>query len=161
MFNLAVQDWTILHRNIPDSDGILFFTALNLTFPRDTCTTEHHFCFDPAVSFFLELLVIALCYSPIVYWTPSNLVGSSSSVIFFAFPYSPWSSLGKNTWVGCHFLFQWTTFCQNSSVWFICLGWSYTAWLLASLRKITPSPWQSCDPWRGTNYLKLFQKKGI
>ena len=34
-----------------------------------------------------------------------------------------WGSPGKNTGVGCHFLFQWTTFCQNSSLWPIHLGW--------------------------------------
>ena len=28
--------------------------------PPDTSTTDHHFCFGPAASFFLELLVIAL-----------------------------------------------------------------------------------------------------
>ena len=43
--------------------------------PPDTSTTEHHFCFGPAASFFLELLVIALCSSPVAYWTPSNLGG--------------------------------------------------------------------------------------
>ena len=46
-------------------------------------TTEHHFCFGPAASFFLELLVIALHSSPVAYMTPSDLRGSSSSVISF------------------------------------------------------------------------------
>ena len=46
-------------------------------------TTEHHFCFGPAASFFLELLVIALCSSPVTYWTLSDLGGSPSSVISF------------------------------------------------------------------------------
>ena len=31
-------------------------------------------------------------------------------------------------WV-CHSLLQWTTFCQNSPPWPICLGWPHTAWL--------------------------------
>ena len=53
-----------------------------LTAP-DTSTTEHHFHYVPATSFFLELLVIAFHSSPVAYWTPSDLEGSSSSVIFF------------------------------------------------------------------------------
>ena len=40
--------------------------------------------------------------------------GSSSGVVFFAFSYSSWCSCSKNTGVGCHFLFWWTTFCWNS-----------------------------------------------
>ena len=34
---------------------------------------------------------------------------------FFAFPYSSWSSQGKNTEVVFHCLLHWTTFCQNIS----------------------------------------------
>ena len=41
--------------------------------PPDTSTTEHHFHIGTAASFFLELLVIALCCPPIAYWTPSDL----------------------------------------------------------------------------------------
>ena len=51
--------------------------------PPDTAMTECHFCFGPATSFFLERLVIALYCSPEVYWMPSDLEGSSSSVISF------------------------------------------------------------------------------
>ena len=54
-----------------------------LVLPSDTSTPEHRFHFDPATSFFLELLVIALCYSPVAYWTPSDLRDSFSSVISF------------------------------------------------------------------------------
>ena len=52
--------------------------------PPDTSTAECHSHFGPAASFFLELLVIALCSSPVAYWIPSNLrEGSSSDVISF------------------------------------------------------------------------------
>ena len=51
--------------------------------PPDTFTTECHFCVGPATSFFLELLVIALHSFPVAYWTPTNLGGSSSGVIYF------------------------------------------------------------------------------
>ena len=43
--------------------------------PPDTSTTEHCFCFGPAASFFLELLVIAFCSFPVASWTPFNLGG--------------------------------------------------------------------------------------
>ena len=36
----------------------------------------------------------------------------------------------KNTGVNCHFLLQGATFCQNSSLWPVCLGWPCTAWLM-------------------------------
>ena len=51
--------------------------------PPDTSTTEHPFSFDPAASFFLELLVIALCFSPVAYWTSSDLRDSPSGIIYF------------------------------------------------------------------------------
>ena len=35
--------------------------------------------------------------------------------------------------MACQSLLQWTTFCQNSPPWSICLGWPYTAWLKVSL----------------------------
>ena len=41
--------------------------------PPDTSRTEHHFHTGTAAVFFLELLVIALCSSPVAYWTSSDL----------------------------------------------------------------------------------------
>ena len=49
----------------------------------DKSTTEHQFCFGPAPSSFLGLLVVALCSFPVAYWIPSNLGDSSFSVITF------------------------------------------------------------------------------
>jgi len=37
----------------------------------DTYTTESHFCFGPASSFFLKIFLPS---SPVAYWTPTNLV---------------------------------------------------------------------------------------
>ena len=51
--------------------------------PRDICTTERHFCFGPFASLFLELLLIAICFFPLAYWTLSNLGSSYSSIISF------------------------------------------------------------------------------
>ena len=50
--------------------------------PPDTSTTGHCFHFGSASSFLLELF---LCSSPVVYWAPTNLRCSSSSVICFCF----------------------------------------------------------------------------
>ena len=55
----------------------------NLLLPPETSTTEHCFLFVSAASFFLELLVIALHSSPVVYWTPFDPGGLSSRVISF------------------------------------------------------------------------------
>ena len=56
----------------------------------------------------------------------------------FAFSYCPWCSLGKNTGVVYHFLLQWTMFCQNSSLWPVCLRWSCREWFLSSLSYLSP-----------------------
>ena len=53
--------YTLIHGpSTPSSYEILFFTASGFISPPDTSTTECHFCFGPATSFFLELLVIVL-----------------------------------------------------------------------------------------------------
>ena len=49
---------------------------------------------------------------------------SSSGVISFTFSYCRGGSPNKNTEVGFPFLLQWTTFCQNSSLWPIVLDGS-------------------------------------
>ena len=63
---------------------LTFHVPMHLTIPSppDISTAECHFCFGPASSFFLELLIIALCFSPVAYWTPP-LGGLSTSDISF------------------------------------------------------------------------------
>ena len=39
----------------------------------DTFTAEHCFCFGPATSFILGLLIVLLSSSLVAYWTPSDL----------------------------------------------------------------------------------------
>ena len=41
----------------------------------------------------------------------------------FSFSYCSWGSQGKNTEMVCHSLFQFTTFCQTSPPWPVCLEW--------------------------------------
>ena len=107
MFTLAIShltfQFTLIHGpNIPGSYAILFFTASDFTFTKST--TECHFCFFPAASFLLEVLVIALCSSPVAYWTPSNLGDSPYGVISFClFILSLWFSRQEH-WSGVLFL---------------------------------------------------------
>ena len=107
--------------------------------PLNTSTTQHLFHFGPTSSFFLELLVIAFCSSQVVYWTPSAL-GDAHLVVSYLFAFSNclWSSYSKNTGVYCCFLLQWAVFCQNSSLWLVCLGWPCMASLIASLSYASP-----------------------
>ena len=48
--------------------------------PLDTSTTRHCSCFDSAPSFLVELFLHSF---PVVYWAPTDLEGSSFSVISF------------------------------------------------------------------------------
>ena len=70
----------------------------------DTSTTEHRFCFGPAASFFLGLLVVLLHSSPVAYWTPSDL-GTLVfwCYIFLSFIYNLWSSQRQVNWGGLSF----------------------------------------------------------
>ena len=56
----------------------------------------------------------------------------SSSTISFPLFILFMGSLGKKAGVNCHFIPQWTAFCQNSSLWPVYLEWPCTAWLIAS-----------------------------
>ena len=47
--------------------------------------------------------------------------------------YSSWGPHSKYPGVVCHSLCQWITFCQNSLLWPVRLGWPCTARLIASL----------------------------
>ena len=60
-----------------------FLQHQTLLSPPDTPTNECHFCFGPATSFFLGLLVAVLHSSPVANWTPSELGQSSFDVISF------------------------------------------------------------------------------
>ena len=105
--------------------------------PPDTATTEHHFHFGSASSFFLERF---LCSSSIAYWTPSNLWGSSLSVISFCLFILCVGCPRQEGWSGLPF-----PFCQNSPLCPICRGGPCTAWLIASLNYTRLwSTWSCC-----------------
>ena len=137
MFTLAISYLT--------TSSLLWFMDLTFQVPMQYCSWKYQtllpspvisttgccFCFGSISSFFLELF---FHWSLLAHWAPTNLGSSSFSVLFFTFSFCSWSSQGKNTEVVCHSLHQWTTFCQNSPPWPVCLGWPYVAWLIVSLR---------------------------
>ena len=91
-----------------------------------TSTTDCYFYFGSISLFFLELF---LHWSPaVIGHLPTWGIHLSMSYLF-AFSYCSWGSQGKNTEVVCHSLLQWTTFCQTSPLWPVCLGWPHRAWL--------------------------------
>ena len=70
-------------------------------------------------SFFLELF---LHWSPVAYWAPTDLGISTFSVLSFCLFILFMRFSGKNTEVVFHSILQWTTLCQTSPPWPICLG---------------------------------------
>ena len=61
--------------------------------PPDTSTTEHHFHIGTAASFFLELLVIAVCSPPIAYFRPGEGGGIQRRLV----GYNPWGCKESDT----------------------------------------------------------------
>ena len=113
MFTLAISCLT--------TSSLPWFMDLTLQVPMQYCslqhrtllsppvasTTGHLFHFGSASSFLLELFLHS---SPVAYWTPPDLGGSSFIVISFCLSYYSWGSQGKNVEVACHSFLQWTMF---------------------------------------------------
>ena len=102
-----LSNWTELNwwTNMPGSYAILLFQStiktLDFTF---TSRNIHNW-----TSFLLLsgrfILSIAVINCPLLFPSSiSDLEGSSSGVISFAFPYCSWDSNGNNTRVVCHFI---------------------------------------------------------
>ena len=112
--------------------------------------------FGSATSFFLELLVVVLCFTPVAYWRPSELGDSSFDAISFRHFVQFIRSSQQVYWGVCRPLLQWIMFCRTPA----CLGWPHMAWLIAS------SSYASCfamtsDLGRGTPAVEgdeLYQK---
>ena len=91
------------------------------------------FCFALSLSlhFFLELF---LHFSPVVYWAPTDLESSSSSVISFCLFILFMGFSRQEYWSGLPFPSPLDhTFCQKSPPWPILLGWPHKAWLMLLL----------------------------
>ena len=125
MFTLAISYLT--------TSNLSWFMDLTFQVPMQYCSLQHRtlslspatptavycFCFVSIPSFFLELF---LHWSPVEYWTPTDLGSSSFCILSFCLFMLFLGSQGKNTEVVCHSLLQWTTFCQTSPPWPTCLG---------------------------------------
>ena len=131
MFTLAISYFTF--SNLPWFMDLIFQVPMQycslqhrtLLLSPVTSTTGYCFCFGSIPSFFLELF---LHWSPVAYSALTDLGSSSFNILSFCLSYCSWGSQGKNTEVVCHSLLQWTTFCQTSPPWPVCLGWPQTAW---------------------------------
>ena len=130
MFTLAISCLT--------TSNLSWFMDLTFQVPMQYCSLQHWtlllspvtswycFGFGSIPSFFLELF---LHWSPVAYWALLTWGVPLSVSYHFAFSYCSWGSQAKNIEVVCHFLLQWTTFCQTSPPWLAHLGWPHKAWL--------------------------------
>ena len=131
MFTLAISCLTT--SNLP------WFMDLIFQVPMQYFSLQHQTLLLPPDNWvsFPSLFILS---GPISLLFPSNTLDTfwPGGLIFqchlFTFSYCSWGSQGKNTGVLCHSLLQSTTFCQNSPLWPIYLGWTCMAWLIASLR---------------------------
>ena len=153
MFNLATSCLTT--SNLPWLMDLTFQVAMQycslqhwtLLLPPDISSTECHFLFDPATSFFSGTVSNCL---PLFYSSTLNTFkpgSSSSGVMSFCLFIVSMGLYRQNTGVGCHFLLQWTMFCQNSSLCPVFLGWSCMVWLHWVMQG--PSPPQGSIPGNG------------
>ena len=101
----------------------------NLLLPPDTAKTGCHFHFGSASSFFLEPFLLS---SPVAYWTPTNLGGSSSSVISFCLLILFTGFSRQEYWSGLPFLSPVDHALSELSI-MTCLRWPCMAWLIVSL----------------------------
>ena len=88
------------------------------------------FCFGSISSFFLELF---LHWSPVAYWTPTDLGSSSFSVLSFCLFILFMGFSRQECWSGLPFHSPVATFCQTSPPGPVCFAWPYIAWLIVSL----------------------------
>ena len=132
MLNLAISLLTISNLlNIPGSYTILFFTTSNFTFTTWHIHNWQSFPLWPSFIILTGAINISNC--PLLF--PSSISYTFQPGWLFLWCHI---ILPFNTGVGCHFLFKWTLFCQNTSVWPVHLGWPYLAWLIASLSYPNP-----------------------
>ena len=116
IFQLPMQFCSLQHRT--------------LLSPPDTSTTRRCFCFGSASSFFLEVFLHS---SPVVYWKPIALGGSSFGVISSCFFIMFMEFSRQECWCGLpfpslvdHVLFELSTMTRI-------LVWPYMTWLMVSL----------------------------
>ena len=134
MFTLAMSSLTTSHLpwfiNLTFQVRMQHLQQLTLLLSPVTSTTMQCICFG-------FLFTVSWVISPLF---SSNILGAyqPGEFIFqchnfFAFPHCSRGPQGRNTEVVCRSFLQWTTFCQNSPPWPICLRSPYMTWLIVSL----------------------------
>ena len=101
----------------------------------DISKTEHHFCFGPAASFFLEFLVIALGSSLLEYWIASDLGANLPTLYHFAFSCCSWGSRAR--------MLQWLAIPSSSGPRFVRTR-SHLSWV--ALHSMAYSFTELCKP---------------
>ena len=122
--------FTLIHGpKIPGSCAILFFIASDFTSITNHIRNWALFLLSLHIPI-LSRVVSALFTSSIsdTYW-PGEFIFQWP--IFL--PFHTVHDLLKARILKWFAFLQWTTFCQNSPLWPVHLGWPYTAWLIVSL----------------------------
>ena len=142
------------------TSNLLWFMNLTFQFPRQYCSLQHrtlistpdrlyfHHRHSHTWGLFLlwpSCFILSGVSSNCSLLFPSSILDSFQPEgvhvlvsYLFAFSYRSWCFLSKNTEEACHSLFEWTAFCQNSSLWPIHLGWPCKAWFMALLTYTSP-----------------------
>ena len=127
MLNFAISYLTM--SNLPWFMDLLFqvpmkycFTASDFTFTTRHIHSWKSFPLWPSLFIISVVISNFLHSSPVAYLPLSDLGRDSSSVISFCLFILFLEFLQQEYWDGLHFLPQWITFCQNSSLCSIHLG---------------------------------------
>ena len=131
MFTLAISfdhfQFALIHGpNIPGSCAVLFFTA------SDLASITNHIHSFVLFLIWLRLFILSGVISPLI---SSSILGTypPGEFIFKCHIFLPFHTvhgvLKARIEVVCHPFLQWTTFCQTSPPWPVCLGWPHMAWL--------------------------------
>ena len=121
MFTLAISCLTM--SNLP------WFMDLTFQVPTQYCSLQHLILFSSHIHNWVFFLLLPSCFilseaiSDCLLLFPSSVLDTFQSggahllvSYLFAFSYCPWNFQDKNTGAGYHFILQWTTFSQNSSL---------------------------------------------
>ena len=134
---------------------MLFLIAVDFTFPTRYAHNWALSHFGTATPSFLELFVIVLHCSPVVYWASSDLRCSSSSVITFCLFILSMGFSRQEHWKWLPFPSPGDHVLSDSSLRTVCFLWPCTVWLGASASDMSPFSMANCDTWRDNNYIPI------
>ena len=151
--------FTLIHgTNITGSYAIVFFTALGTTFASRHIQNwvsfplwPSHFVLSGAIS---KCPLLFSGTIPGMFWH-----GGVHLLVEYllTLSYYLWGSCSNNTGVGCHFLLQWTTFCQIFFTMTCPFGWLCMDWLIASLNYTSPLVMKRLWSMKGTLNMYMYK----